>query len=435
MTTNPRTTGSSATQAVMNAALKDLDPEIAAVLDGELARQRGTLEMIASENFVPRAVLQAQGSVLTNKYAEGYPGKRYYGGCEQVDIAEELAIARAKSLFGAEFANVQPHSGATANAAVLHALIQPGQKIMGLSLAHGGHLTHGMKINFSGRLYEVAAYEVDPESFRIDMDQVREKALAERPDVIIAGWSAYPRHLDFAAFRAIADEVGAKLWTDMAHFAGLVAAGLHPSPVPYSDVVSTTVHKTLGGPRSGLIVARDTTYEKALNSAVFPGQQGGPLMHIIAAKAIALKVAAGEEFKERQRRVLEGARILAERLMASDVTKAGVSLLTGGTDVHLVLVDLRNSPLDGKQAQELLEECGITINRNAVPFDPRPPAVTSGVRIGTPALATRGFGAKEFTEAADIIATALKGGADPAALRARVGRLTAEFPLYPGLQQ
>ena len=264
---------------------------------------------------------------------------------------------------------------------------------------------------------------------------MRAKALAERPDVIIAGWSAYPRHLDFAAFRAIADEVGAKLWTDMAHFAGLVAAGLHPSPVPYSDVVSSTVHKTLAGPRSGFIIARDLTYEKALNSAVFPGQQGGPLMHVIAAKAVAFKVAAGEEFKARQRRVLEGASILADRLMAPDVVKAGVSVLTGGTDVHLVLVDLRNSPLDGKQAQELLEECGITINRNAVPFDPRPPAVTSGVRIGTPALATRGFGAEQFTKVADIIATALKGGADVAALRARVDRLAGEFPLYPGLQQ
>jgi len=435
MTTKPKATTATTTAAVMNASLQDIDPEIAAVLDGELNRQRGTLEMIASENFVPRAVLQAQGSVLTNKYAEGYPGRRYYGGCDQVDIAEELAIARAKSLFEAEFANVQPHSGATANAAVLHALINPGDKIMGLSLAHGGHLTHGMKINFSGKLYQVTAYEVDPETFRIDMDQVRAKALAERPDVIIAGWSAYPRTLDFAAFRSVADEVGAKLWTDMAHFAGLVAAGLHPSPVPHSDVVSSTVHKTIGGPRSGFIVARDDTYAKALNSAVFPGQQGGPLMHVIAAKAVAFKIAAGEEFKERQHRVLEGATILAERLSAPDVVEAGVSLLTGGTDVHLVLVDLRNSPLDGKQAQELLEECGITINRNAVPFDPRPPAVTSGVRIGTPALATRGFGAKEFTETADIIATALKGGADVEALRARVAQLAQEFPLYPGLQQ
>jgi glycine hydroxymethyltransferase len=435
MTTDSSATNSSATAAIMNSTLRDLDPEIATVLDRELARQRGTLEMIASENFVPRAVLQAQGSVLTNKYAEGYPGKRYYGGCEEVDVAEQLAIDRAKSLFGAGFANVQPHSGATANAAVLHALIKPGDRIMGLSLAHGGHLTHGMKINFSGRLYEVSSYGVDEKTHRIEMDQVRATALAERPDVIIAGWSAYPRHLDFAAFRAIADEVGAKLWTDMAHFAGLVAAGLHPSPVPDSDVVSSTIHKTLAGPRSGLIIARDETYAKALNSAVFPGQQGGPLMHVIAAKAVALKVAAGAEFKARQERVLEGARILAERLMAKDCVSAGVSVLTGGTDVHLVLVDLRNSELDGSQAQHLLEEAGITVNRNAVPFDPRPPMVTSGVRIGTPALATRGFGATEFTEVADIIATALKGGADIAALRARVAKLAAEFPLYPGLEQ
>lgn len=425
----------SATQAIMNSTLADLDPDIASVLDRELGRQRDYLEMIASENFVPRAVLQAQGSVLTNKYAEGYPGRRYYGGCEEVDVAENIAIERAKSLFGAEYANVQPHSGATANAAVLHALISPGQKIMGLSLAHGGHLTHGMKLNFSGKLYEVAAYGLDEQSHRIEMEQVREQALAERPDVIIAGWSAYPRHLDFAAFREIADEVGAKLWTDMAHFAGLVAAGLHPSPVPHSDVVSTTVHKTLGGPRSGLIVARDMELAKKLNSAVFPGQQGGPLMHVIAAKATALKIAAGTEFKERQERVLEGARILAERLTAPDAIEAGISVVTGGTDVHLVLVDLRNSPIDGQQAQDLLHEVGITVNRNAVPFDPRPPMVTSGVRIGTPALATRGFGPVEFAEVADIIATTLKGNADIDSLRARVATLAGHFPLYPGLAQ
>ena len=429
------TATSSATQQIMNASLAELDPEIASVLDQELDRQRDYLEMIASENFVPRAVLQAQGSVLTNKYAEGYPGKRYYGGCEVVDIAEDLAIDRAKSLFGAAYANVQPHSGATANAAVLHALINPGQKIMGLSLAHGGHLTHGMKLNFSGKLYEVAAYGLDEQSHRIEMDQVREQALAERPDVIIAGWSAYPRHLDFAAFRSIADEVGAALWTDMAHFAGLVAAGLHPSPVPHSDVVSTTIHKTIGGPRSGLILSRDEALAKKLNSAVFPGQQGGPLMHVIAAKAVALKVAAGAEFKERQARVLEGAQILAERLTAPDAIDAGVNVVTGGTDVHLVLADLRNSQMNGQEAQDLLHEVGITVNRNAVPFDPRPPMVTSGVRIGTPALASRGFGATEFTEVADVIAQALKGGADIDALRARVAKLAADFPLYPGLSQ
>jgi len=419
----------------MNATLQDFDPEIAKVLDRELHRQQTYLEMIASENFVPRSVLQAQGSVLTNKYAEGYPGKRYYGGCEEVDVAENIAIARAKSLFGAAYANVQPHSGATANAAVLHALINPGDKIMGLSLAHGGHLTHGMKLNFSGKLYEVAAYGLDEQTHRVEMEQVRAQAHAERPDVIIAGWSAYPRHLDFAAFRSIADEIGAVLWTDMAHFAGLVAAGLHPSPVPHSDVVSTTVHKTLGGPRSGLILSRDDEYARKLNSAVFPGQQGGPLMHVIAAKAVALKAAAQPEFKERQERVLEGARILAERLTAADAVAAGVNVVTGGTDVHLVLVDLRNSPLNGQEGEDLLHEVGITVNRNAVPFDPRPPMVTSGLRIGTPALASRGFGAEEFTEVADVIATALKGGADIPALRARIATLADAFPLYDGLQQ
>jgi len=426
----------SAQNDIMNQSISELDPEIAAVLDGELGRQRGTLEMIASENFVPRAVLQAQGSVLTNKYAEGYPGRRYYGGCEQVDIAENLAISRAKDLFGAEHANVQPHSGATANAAVLHALINAGDKILGLELAHGGHLTHGMKINFSGKLYQVAAYGVDPETHRVDMDKVRETALRERPDVIIGGWSAYPRHLDFAAFRAIADEVGAKLWVDMAHFAGLVAAGLHPSPVPHADVVSSTAHKTLGGPRSGFILSREE-YAKKIDSAVFPGQQGGPLMHVVAAKAVAFKVAASATFKERQERVLRGASIIAERLSAADVAGAGVSVLTGGTDVHLVLVDLRHSDLDGQQAEDLLHRAGITVNRNAVPFDPRPPRVTSGLRIGTPALASRGFGDTEFTEVADIIATALRDGqaADVEALAARVARLADDFPLYPELQQ
>ena len=421
---------------VMNQTLAEVDPEIAAVLDGELARQRGTLEMIASENFVPRAVLQAQGSVLTNKYAEGYPGRRYYGGCEQVDIAETLAITRAKELFGAEHANVQPHSGATANAAVLHALINAGDKILGLELAHGGHLTHGMKINFSGKLYQVGAYGVDPQTFLVDMDKVRETALQQRPDVIIGGWSAYPRHLDFAAFRSIADEVGAKLWVDMAHFAGLVAAGLHPSPVPHADIVSSTVHKTIGGPRSGFILAREE-FAKKIDSAVFPGQQGGPLMHVIAAKAVSFKIAGSAEFRERQERTLAGARIIADRLSQADVQGAGVSVLTGGSDVHLVLVDLRHSDLDGQQAEDLLHSAGITVNRNAVPFDPRPPRVTSGLRIGTPALATRGFGDAEFTEVADIIATALVQGqgADLEALRARVEKLTDGFPLYPGLQQ
>ena len=424
-----------ALKSTFNEPLSVVDPEIAAVLEQELGRQRDYLEMIASENFVPRAVLQSQGSVLTNKYAEGYPGRRYYGGCEYVDVAEQLAIDRAKSLFGAAYANVQPHSGATANAAVLSAIATPGDTILGLELAHGGHLTHGMKLNFSGKLYNPVAYGVDPETFRVDMNVVRDKALESKPKVIIAGWSAYPRHLDFEAFRAIADEVGALLWVDMAHFAGLVAAGLHPSPVPYADVVSTTVHKTLAGPRSGLILSRDMALAKKLNSNVFPGQQGGPLMHVIAAKATAFKLAAEPEFKERQERTLRGASILADRLTADDSRAHGIDVLTGGTDVHLVLADLRHSEINGQQAEDALHEVGITVNRNSVPFDPRPPMVTSGLRIGTPALATRGFGDVEFTEVADVIAEALKPGADIAALRARVGALTQAFPLYSGLQQ
>lgn len=415
--------------------LRDLDPDVFGAIQGEISRQRETLEMIASENFVPRAVLQAQGSVLTNKYAEGYPGRRYYGGCEHVDVVEDLARNRAKELFGAEFANVQPHSGAQANAAVLSTIAEPGDKILGLSLAHGGHLTHGMKLNFSGKLYDVAAYEVDPETMRVDMDKLREQALKEKPKVIIGGWSAYPRTMDFAAFREIADEVGAYLWVDMAHFAGLVAAGLHPSPVPHADIVSTTVHKTLGGPRSGMILAKQD-YAKKINSNVFPGQQGGPLMHVVAAKAIAMKIAATEEFKERQERTLEGARILAERLTADDAKAAGVDVLTGGTDVHLVLADLRNSELDGQQAEDLLHEVGITVNRNAVPNDPRPPMVTSGLRIGTSALATRGLDAEASTEVADIIGTALVQGknADVEALRARVDKIAQHYPLYEGLE-
>ncbi|MQY28510.1 serine hydroxymethyltransferase [Nocardia aurantia] len=422
------------TASVNTQSLADLDPELATAMAGELARERDTLEMIASENFVPRAVLQAQGSVLTNKYAEGYPGRRYYGGCEHVDVVEDLARNRVKELFGAEFANVQPHSGAQANAAVLMALMNPGDRLLGLDLAHGGHLTHGMRLNFSGKLYEVHAYGVSKEDHRIDMDEVRRQAKEARPAVIVAGWSAYPRHLDFAAFREIADEVGAYLWVDMAHFAGLVAAGLHPSPVPHADVVSSTVHKTLGGPRSGLILAKQE-FAKKLNSAVFPGQQGGPLMHVIAAKAAAFKIAGTDEFKQRQERTLTGAKLLAERLTAADVQDKGITVLTGGTDVHLVLVDLRNSALDGQQGEDLLHEIGITVNRNAVPFDPRPPMVTSGLRIGTAALATRGFGDTEFTEVADIIATALTGAADAESLRARVSKLARDFPLYEGLEE
>ncbi|MER0080923.1 serine hydroxymethyltransferase [Corynebacterium sp. KPL2861] len=421
--------------ASFNTDLRDLDPDVFGAIQGEISRQRETLEMIASENFVPRAVLQAQGSVLTNKYAEGYPGRRYYGGCEHVDVVEDLARDRAKALFNAEFANVQPHSGAQANAAVLSSIAEPGDKILGLSLAHGGHLTHGMKLNFSGKLYDVAAYGVDPETMRVDMDKLREQALKEKPKVIIGGWSAYPRTLDFAAFREIADEVGAYLWVDMAHFAGLVAAGLHPNPVEHADIVSTTVHKTLGGPRSGMILAKQE-YAKKLNSNVFPGQQGGPLMHAVAAKAISMKIAASEEFKERQERTLEGARILADRLLAEDTQAAGVDVVSGGTDVHLVLVDLRNSQLDGQQAEDLLHQVGITVNRNAVPNDPRPPMVTSGLRIGTSALATRGLDADAFTEVADVIGTALAQGknADVEALRRRVDKIAEHYPLYEGLE-
>ncbi|MDY5159921.1 serine hydroxymethyltransferase [Actinotignum urinale] len=418
--------------------IAQVDPEIAAVLNGELSRQQDGLEMIASENVVPRSVLQAQGSVLTNKYAEGYPGRRYYGGCEWVDKAEQLAIERAKALFGADYANVQPHSGATANAAVYHAMVKPGAKVMGMALDQGGHLTHGMRLNFSGRIYDMVAYHVDPVSYLLDMDQVRDVALKERPEMIIAGWSAYPRHIDFEAFRSIADEVGAVLWTDMAHFAGLVAAGSHPNPVPFSDVVTTTIHKTLGGPRSGMILSRDgEKWGKKLNSAVFPGQQGGPLMHVIAAKAVALGLAATDEFKDRQKRTLEGAQILADRLTQDDVKNAGISLISGGTDVHLVLVDLRDAAINGKEGEDLLSAVGITVNRNGVPNDPRPPMVTSGLRIGTPALATRGLQAEDFAEVADIIAQTLIAGknADVEKLHARTTAIARKFPLYDGLNQ
>jgi len=414
-------------------SLSAFDPEIAGLLDAELRRQQTTLEMIASENFAPVAALQAMGSTLTNKYAEGYPGRRYYGGCEVVDQVEQIAIDRLKELFDAEYANVQPHSGATANAAVLHAIARPGDVVMGLDLANGGHLTHGMKINFSGRLYEIVPYHVDDDGL-VDMDEVAALAREHSPKVIIAGWSAYPRELDFAAFRAIADEVGALLWVDMAHFAGLVAAGLHQSPLPHAHVVSTTTHKTLGGPRGGAILSNDPEMVKKLQSAVFPGQQGGPLEHVIAAKAVAFKMALQPEFKDRQQRTIDGARILAERLTADDAKAAGVQVLSGGTDVHLVLVDLRDSDLDGQQAEDRLHEVGITVNRNAVPNDPRPPMVTSGLRIGTPALATRGFGDEEFREVADVIAEALKpGDVDIDGLRKRTAVLAERFPLYPDL--
>ncbi|SHL35646.1 serine hydroxymethyltransferase [Pseudonocardia thermophila] len=415
------------------APLADADPEVAAAVQAELGRQRGTLEMIASENFAPTSVLEAQGSVLTNKYAEGYPGKRYYGGCEHVDVVEQLAIDRARELFGADYANVQPHSGAQANAAAMAAFLEPGDRILGLDLAHGGHLTHGMRINFSGKLYEVSAYHVDRETGRVDMAEVERVAHAARPKLIIAGWSAYPRVLDFAEFRRIADAVGALLMVDMAHFAGLVAAGLHPNPVPFADVVTTTTHKTLGGPRGGLILAKEQ-HAKRIASAVFPGQQGGPLEHVIAAKAVALRIAGTPEFRERQQRTLDGARILADRLTAGDCRDAGVRVLTGGTDVHLVLVDLVQAELTGKEAEDRLHDVGITVNRNAVPFDPRPPMITSGLRIGTPALATRGFDEADFREVADIVAQTLLPGFDATRgdeLRARVAALTARRPLYP----
>ena len=419
----------------MHAPLAEADPEIHAALVGELRRERESLEMIASENFVPNAVLESAGSVLTNKYAEGYPGRRYYAGCEAVDIAETLAQDRVKRLYGAAYANVQPHAGATANAAVLATIAEPGDKILGLRLNHGGHLTHGMELNFSGRLYTPVSYGVDPETFRIDMDEVRRVALQERPKVIIAGGSAYPRTLDFAAFREIADEAGAVLWVDMAHIAGLVAAGLHPNPVPHADIVSSTTHKTLGGPRGGFILSRDERYAKALDRNVFPGQQGGPLMHIIAAKATAFRFAASEEFADRQRRTLHGAEILADRLMQQDAVESGLSVLTGGTDTHLVLADLRNSAIDGLVAEQTLHRIGITVNRNSVPFDPRPPMVTSGVRLGTPALATRGFQEADFREVADIVALALREEPDFGELAERVRVLTAMFPLYPQLEQ
>jgi glycine hydroxymethyltransferase len=414
-----------------NRPLADVDPEIADVLQHELERQQRTLEMIASENFVPQAILECQGSVLTNKYAEGYPGRRYYGGCEFVDIAEQLAIDRAKAIFGAEHANVQPHAGAQANAAVYHALLQPGDTILGLALPHGGHLTHGMRINVSGRLYDIAPYEVDRETSRIDMDAVERIAHERRPKLVLAGWSAYPRFLDFERFRAIADAVGAYLLVDMAHFAGLVAAGEHPNPVPYADVVTSTVHKTLGGARGGLILCKEE-HAKAVNSAVFPGQQGGPLEHVIAGKAVAFKIAQSEVFRERQRRTVEGAKVVAEELLQAG---HGVNVLTGGTDVHLALVDLRESELDGQMAEDRLAEVGITVNRNAVPFDPRPPMVTSGLRVGTSALATRGLQADDFREVGRIIATTLtpEFEARRAELAERAAAVAERYPLYERL--
>ena len=411
------------------APLAEVDPDIARVLDRELARQQSTLEMIASENFVPQAVLDAAGSVLTNKYAEGYPGRRYYGGCEEVDVAEQLAIDRALELFGAEHANVQPHAGAQANNAAYMAMLEPGDTIMGLALDHGGHLTHGMKLNVSGKLYEVVPYHVRREDLRVDMEEVERLATEHKPKVIVAGWSAYPRHLDFAAFREIADSVGARLMVDMAHFAGLVAAGEHPSPVPHADVVTTTIHKTLCGPRSGMILCREEL-QKDIDRSIFPGQQGGPLMHIIAAKAVALRIAKSEPFRARQRQTVANAKAFGEGLIDE-----GVDVLTGGTDVHLVLVDLTPTGLDGKTAEGRLEEVGITVNRNAIPFDERPPMNPSGLRIGTPALTTRGLVEDDMREIASVIAVALSDRfeAERDGLRERTQALVDRYPLYPQL--
>ena len=414
---------------MFNAPIAEADPEIAEILDAELSRQQNGLEMIASENFVPRAVLQAQGSVLTNKYAEGYPGRRYYGGCEQVDKIETIARERAKSLFGAEYANVQPHSGAQANAAVYQALVKPGDTVLGLALDHGGHLTHGMKINFSGRFYHAEAYGVNPETFRIDPEIIRQRALETHPAMIIGGWSAYPRIEDFKAMKEIADEVGAKFWVDMAHFAGLIAAGLHPSPVPYADVVSSTAHKTLGGPRSGFILAKQE-YAKKLNSAVFPGQQGGPLMHVIAGKAVCFGEALQPAFRAYQQQVVKNAAVLAETLQ-----QGGVRLVSGGTDNHLMLADVYSRGRTGAQMQDLLDAANITANKNTIPFDTQSVRVTSGVRLGTPAVTTRGMGEEEMREIGALICRLIdEGEAAVPAVRAQVLDLCARFPLYPDLQ-
>jgi len=399
----------------------EVDSEVQAALDGELERQRTSIELIASENFVSPAVLAAQGSVLTNKYAEGYPGKRYYGGCEQVDKVEVLAIERAKELFGADHANVQPHSGSQANEAAYAALIDPGDKVLSMDLAHGGHLTHGMRLNFSGRTYDFAHYGVGEDGF-IDYDEVREAALRERPRLIIAGASAYPRVFHFDRFREIADEVGAFFLTDMAHIAGLVSAGVHPSPVPYCEVVTTTTHKTLRGARGGMILCREE-FAKKVNSRVFPGMQGGPLMHAIAGKAVAFGEALRPEFRDYAQKIVDNARAMAEGLM-----EGGLSLVSGGTDNHLMLVDLRGSGTNGKELEEVLDSVGVTANKNMIPNDPEPPTVTSGIRLGTPAMTTRGMGEEEMREISSIIVKACRGETD--GLRDRVSALTEAFPLY-----
>ena len=418
------------------AGVAQADPELAAAIEGELRRQQDQIELIASENIVSQAVLEAQGSVLTNKYAEGYPHKRYYQGCHHVDIAEQLAIDRAKKLFGAEFVNVQPHSGAQANGAVMLALFQPGDTIMGLSLAAGGHLTHGAPPALSGKWFKAVQYGVDPNTHLIDFDEVERLAKEHSPKLIIAGGSAYPRTLDFKRFREIADSVGALLMVDMAHFAGLVAGGAHPNPLPYADVVTTTTHKTLRGPRGGMILTNREDIAKKINSAVFPGLQGGPLMHVIAAKAVAFGEALQPEFKVYAKKVIENAQVLAARLK-----ERGCDIVAGGTDTHLALIDLRPKGLTGKDADEALERAGITCNKNGVPFDPLPPTKTSGIRVGSPAGTTRGFGVAEFQEIGDMIADVLDGlvangpennQAVEADVRARVSALCKRFPIYQG---
>jgi glycine hydroxymethyltransferase len=421
--------------AFFSGSLADTDPDLSAAIQGELKRQQEKIELIASENIVSRAVLAAQGSVLTNKYAEGYPGRRYYGGCEYVDIAESLAIERACKLFDCSFANVQPHSGAQANQAVYFALLQPGDTFMGLSLASGGHLTHGSPVNLSGKWYKAVPYNVRRQDQRIDMDEVEALARQHKPKLIVTGGSAYPRIIDFAAFRRIADSVGAYFMVDMAHFAGLVAGGVHPNPLNHCHVATTTTHKTLRGPRAGMILSRDADLGKKINSAVFPGLQGGPLMHVIAAKAVALGEALQPEFKQYARAVVENAKVLAETLQA-----AGLDIVSGGTDTHLMLVDLRPKKVTGRAAEKALDRANITCNKNAIPFDPEKPAVTSGIRLGSPAGTTRGFGTDEFREVgrmvAEIIdALAAKGEeGDPAAeesVRNRAVALCNRFPIYP----
>lgn len=409
--------------------LAQVDPEIAKALEQERKRQNDKIELIASENFVSPAVMEAQGSVLTNKYAEGYPGKRYYGGCEYVDIAEELARVRAKQLFKADHVNVQPHSGANANTAVYLAVLKPGDTVLGMNLAHGGHLTHGSPVNISGLYYNFVAYGVDEKTHTIDYDMVRDQAKKHKPKLLVAGASAYPRVIDFKILKEIADEVGCLFMVDMAHIAGLVATGLHPSPVPYADFVTSTTHKTLRGPRGGLILCKEE-YANAIDKAIFPGLQGGPLMHVIAAKAVSFKEALSPEFKDYQEQVLKNAKVLAESLK-----EKGINLVSGGTDNHLLLIDVRSRKLTGKEAESRLDEIGITVNKNAIPFDPESPLVTSGIRIGTPATTTRGFKEQEMTEIASLIDVTLSDAyeAEKENLLAKVAEICSRYPIYADL--